>query len=93
MVMPPCPDDSGSGVDERLLRPPKQHLDDSRQLFGTIRLASFFLDEAVVPKTTKMKMPGVVPGMKRIIVCIARPALKSGAEAFESLMLFCNAVT
>lgn len=93
MVMPPWPDDSGSGVEERLLRPPKQHLGDSRQLFGMSSLASFFLDEAVVPKTTKMKMPGVVPGMKRIIVCIARPALKSGADAFESLILFCNAVT
>lgn len=57
------------------------------------RLASFFLDEAVVPKTTNIKMPGVVPGMKRIIVCMARPALKSGAGAFESLILFCSAVT
>lgn len=92
-VMPPSRDESGSAVDERLLRLPKQHLDDSRQLLGMSRLASFFLDEAVVPKTTKMKMPGVVPGMKRIKVCIARPALKSGAEALESLMLFCNAVT
>lgn len=92
-VMPPSPDESGSGVDERLLRRPKQQLDDSRQLLGMSRLTSFFLDEAVVPNTTKMKMPGVVPGMKRTMVCIARPALKSGAEAFESLMLFCNAVT
>lgn len=92
-VMPPSPGVSSSGVDGRLFRRPKQHVDDSRQLFGISRLASFFLDEAVVPKTTNIKMPGVVPGMKRIIVCIARPALKSGARAFESLMLFCNAVT
>lgn len=92
-VMPPSPDERGSGVAERLLRRPKQQLEDWRQLFGMSRFASFFLDEAVVPKTTKMKMPGVVPGMKRIKVCIARPALRSGAEAFESLMLFCNAVT
>jgi hypothetical protein len=91
-VMPPSPDVSRSGEDERLLWRPKQHVDDSRQLFGITRLASFFLDEAVVPKTTNMKMPGVVPGMKRTIVCIARPALRSGAEAFESLILFCNAV-
>lgn len=92
-VMPPSPDESGPGVDERLLRRPKQQLDDSRQLLGMSRLTSFFLDEAVVPNTTKIKMPGVVPGMERTMVCIARPALKSGAEAFESLMLFCNAVT
>lgn len=92
-VMPPSPDESGSGVAERLLRPPRQHRGDSRQLFGMSRFASFFRDEAVVPKTTKVKIPGVVPGMKRIIVCIARPALRSGADAFESLMLFCSAVT
>lgn len=91
-VMPPSPDVSKSGVDERLLRRPR-HLDDSRQLLGMSRLASFFLDEAVVPNTTKINIPGVVPGIKRTIVCIARPALRSGAEAFESLILFCNAVT
>jgi hypothetical protein len=89
-VMPrsPDPDASRSGVDALDLRRPKQHLGDSRQLFGMSRSASFFLDEAVVPKTTNRKMPGVVPGMKRTMVCIARPALRSGAEAIESLMLF-----
>lgn len=91
-VMPPS-DVRGSGVDDGLLpRRPRRDLDGPRQLSGMSRSASFFLDEAVVPKTTKMKMPGVVPGMKRMSVCIARPALRSGADAFESFMLFCNAV-
>lgn len=92
-VMPPSRSESASGSDDFLLRRTRQNRCVSRQLFGMTRLASFFLEDAVVPKTTKMKMPGVVPGMKRINVCIARPALRSGAVAFESLMLFCNAVT
>lgn len=94
-VMPLSPDVSSSGVDGRvwLFRRPKQHVDDSRQFLGMSRLASFFLDEVVVPKTRNIKMPGVVPGMKRIIACISRPVLRSGAEAFESFMLLRNAVT
>lgn len=54
--------------------------------------ASFCREDAVVPNTTKMKMPGVVPGMKRKSVCVARAALRSGALALVSLMLLFSAV-
>lgn len=56
------------------------------------RAATLRRDDAVVPKTMYRKMPGVVPGMKRKSVCMARPLLRSGAEALASRMLFCSAV-
>jgi len=37
-----------------------------------------------VPNTTNRNMPGVVPGMFKKKVMMARPALRSGAVAFAS---------
>lgn len=78
-----------------LLRP-KQHPPDEvavpRQRLGMNVSLNFCRDAAVVPKTMYMKRPGVVPGMKRNMVSMARPALRSGAGAFASWMLLSNAV-
>lgn len=67
-------------------RPPKQERlrAFSRQRVGTSKSASFSREDAVVPKTTNMKMPGVVPGMSRNRVWTARAVLRFGADSCAS---------